>query len=298
MALSMLKVIDTEVTWVCDHSAVSLLQCIPQIKEIIPINHGKILRGNFLQKAKEVFLLWRHLLFKSYSQIILGHKDPRYRLLVFGRRVDHSLADPFHIFSDHYMAFEYLRLIQGDLKEKEELSFPQMELPSSFVEQRYDLIMAPGGNMATEPGKYLRSWPLKNYGLLATKLISEKKKVAIVGSLSDKYIEEHFPKEVDSYVGKFDLGQLLDFYQKGTLLLTHDSGPMHLGFLAGIKILALFGPTTPRTFAPPNAHYLWGGEKLPCRPCYDGKCYAKCNRPLCMEEIEIDQVYEKIMSLL
>jgi heptosyltransferase-2 len=196
------------------------------------------------------------------------------------------------------MAFEYLRLIQGTLKEKEELIFPQMNLPSCFIEQRYDLIIAPGGNIVKEPGKYLRSWPLKNYALLATRLVKEKKKVAIVGSESDKYIEKYFPSGVDSYVGKFDLGQLLDFYQKGSLLITHDSGPMHLGILAGIKVLALFGPTIPMEKVPSAAHVLWGGEKLSCRPCYDGKCYAKCNRPLCMEGIEIDQVYEKIMSLL
>ncbi len=302
MALPLLSSLDREdkVIWVCDHAAVSLLRCVPQIDQIISLDHGKILRGSFLQKVTEVIYLWWKLMFHSLDKIILAHADARYQRLTWLKRAKYflSLSAPFKIVPYRYMAYEYLRLAKGELSKEDRWIFPKMAFPSCKVNEKYDVILAPGGNPSIEPGKNLRAWPIENYSQLAKSLLLEGKKIAIVGSPLDQHLEKYFPSEVASYIGMFDLGQLVDFYRNSKVLVTHDSGPMHLGILAGISVIALFGPTVPMEKVPPYVSVIWGGENLPCRPCYDGKNYAPCKNPSCMKQITPERVYMEIRKII
>ncbi len=56
------------------------------------------------------------------------------------------------------------------------------------------------------------------------------------------------------------------------LLITGDSGLMHVGFAVGIPVVAIFGGTRPENHVPPGAIALSGGKELPCFPCYRYRC--------------------------
>jgi heptosyltransferase-2 len=83
------------------------------------------------------------------------------------------------------------------------------------------------------------------------------------------------------------------------LLVTHDTGTLHLAKLSGIKIIALFGPVNPkeRIGINENIEIIWGGTELPCSPCYNGKEFAKCANNVCMKNISVQSVLDKIADL-
>jgi heptosyltransferase-2 len=93
---------------------------------------------------------------------------------------------------------------------------------------------------------------------------------------------------------------LLGIYARADLVITNDSGPLHLAELAGARVIALFGPTNPseKVLRDGRTTALWGGERLPCRPCYDGKSYAACKDNVCMKAIPVDEVYQAALSIL
>jgi len=81
------------------------------------------------------------------------------------------------------------------------------------------------------------------------------------------------------------------------LLVSGDTGVMHLGSAMGTPTVGLFGPNTPVHWAPvgPNATYVCA-TKLPCSPCvntYAGRVPEKCSFPIpsqCMLDITVDHV--------
>ena len=108
----------------------------------------------------------------------------------------------------------------------------------------------------------------------------------------------HLP--VTDLIGTLTLPQTLALLDSGTLLVTHDTGPLHLAGITSAAIVALFGPTDPRGRLPqrPGTIALWGGESLPCRPCYDGHTFAACPRNDCIRQLTPDLVLIEILQML
>jgi ADP-heptose:LPS heptosyltransferase len=68
------------------------------------------------------------------------------------------------------------------------------------------------------------------------------------------------------------------------VLLSTDSGVMHVAAASGCKVVAAFGPTEPRWFGPVgNGHEIGIVEPMPCRPCMDVCIYP---RPVCLDRLE------------
>lgn len=102
-------------------------------------------------------------------------------------------------------------------------------------------------------------------------------------------------------VGHTDLVDLMTVYRSSALIITHDSGPLHMAQLVGTPMIALFGPTLPNEKINPSKTtiVMWsGGGRLPCCPCYDGKGYANCSNNVCMQMITVNQVMEAARLLL
>jgi heptosyltransferase-2 len=101
-------------------------------------------------------------------------------------------------------------------------------------------------------------------------------------------------------VGKTSLLELIALYGACQLVITHDSGPMHMATLAAVPVLALFGPTNPIEKVPSEmpVRVLWGGCNLACRPCYDGKEYANCRDNACMKDITVEAVHQAACHML
>jgi heptosyltransferase-2 len=183
----------------------------------------------------------------------------------------------------------------------------EFALPPLNFEKKVDpkkIILAPGGNPSMQPGKSLRQWPLSYYVELAKKLLDKGYHVYIIGNKDDQYIEKAFKElPVISKVGKQTLGQCLELIASAYLVVTCDSGPMHLAILAKTLVFAIFGPTMPEEKLPLNQpefiqriRYFVNRSQLTCSPCYDGKYYAACNNPICVKQIYPQFIYDQILN--
>jgi heptosyltransferase-2 len=147
----------------------------------------------------------------------------------------------------------------------------------------------------------LRRWPVESYVRVAAALAARDVRVVLSGGPGDEWVRPSFRDvPVVDLVGKTDLLELAATIQASDVLITHDSGPMHLGFLAATPTVALFGPTRPTERLPHGAKVaaLWGGEHLACRPCYDGRDYAPCPSNVCIQSVSVEQVVRETVTML
>ncbi len=80
------------------------------------------------------------------------------------------------------------------------------------------------------------------------------------------------------------------------LLVTNDSGPMHIAAALGVPTLAIFGPTSPRLQGPyGNISEIVRNEKLDCLECNLTRCPIG---NLCMTQLDPENVFSRLQALL
>lgn len=106
--------------------------------------------------------------------------------------------------------------------------------------------------------------------------------------------------------GRTDLRHLVALLRRADLMVTVDSGPMHIAAALGTPLIALFGPTDPRQTGPYVPREGEGGRggrpvvlqhPVPCGPCLRRTCPLPEER-LCMRLLEADEVVEAAFALL
>jgi 3-deoxy-D-manno-octulosonic-acid transferase/heptosyltransferase-1 len=94
--------------------------------------------------------------------------------------------------------------------------------------------------------------------------------------------------------GQTSLRDLAYLYQRSALLITTDSGPMHIAAAVGTRVIALFGPTSPSRTGPYGQGHLVIRKALSCSPCF----LKKCETRQCMKDISVDDVLQAVKEML
>jgi ADP-heptose:LPS heptosyltransferase len=100
--------------------------------------------------------------------------------------------------------------------------------------------------------------------------------------------------------GDLSLGELVALLRRSSVLITNDSGPMHVAAAAGTPIVALFGPESPAFYGPAGKSKTIY-KALSCSPClniYNAKQFTCPYNTRCMEEIPTQDVLAAVESLL
>jgi ADP-heptose:LPS heptosyltransferase len=100
--------------------------------------------------------------------------------------------------------------------------------------------------------------------------------------------------------GRTSLTELVGVIAGAELLVTVDSGIMHLAGLTPTPVVALFGPETPTLFAPRAAQSRVIWAQLPCSPCLTvaAEKITACRDNQCMKRIDPQQVLSACRELL
>ncbi len=96
--------------------------------------------------------------------------------------------------------------------------------------------------------------------------------------------------------GKTSLKQLAALLKEVDLLVTNDSGPMHIAAALGTPVVAIFGPTDPKRTGPYGERHRVVRGSAPCSPCFKKRCGMPSH--LCMEAISVEMVLEEISNIL
>ena len=153
-----------------------------------------------------------------------------------------------------------------------------------------------------QPGAGLteRCWPVPKFAELAERLMREAGAQIIVHCGPN---EDHLGQRIHQAVSqpvvlarRLTLQELAGLLTQCDLLVTNDSGPMHLAAAVGIPIVAIFGPTDPRRSGPFEARAEIVSRSLDCSPC--GVQQFACLHRECLTEITVDEVYQAVLRLL
>ncbi len=93
-----------------------------------------------------------------------------------------------------------------------------------------------------------------------------------------------------------DLAGLAGLLERLDLLITNDSGPMHLAAALGVRCVALFGPTDPARTSPYGKGHQVLYTNRWCSPCFRKRCPLLHQK--CMTEIGVEQVTQAALSAL
>jgi len=94
--------------------------------------------------------------------------------------------------------------------------------------------------------------------------------------------------------GQTSLAELAELFKKARIVITTDSGPMHLACAVGTPVVALFGPTDPARTGPYGVGHQVIRANVPCSPCF----LKKCKTVKCMQEITVAQVFSTVRACL
>lgn len=150
-------------------------------------------------------------------------------------------------------------------------------------------------------------WPTKLWGEERFARLGEMlargcgAKILVTGSLSDLPLANRLASRMDPapfvLAGRTDLRLLIALLKRIDLLVTLDSGPMHLAAALGTPLVALFGPTDPRLNGPYGSEAVVLRVSLPCSPCLKRRCQIREDR-LCMRSISEEEVAAAASAIL
>jgi len=159
------------------------------------------------------------------------------------------------------------------------------------------IALNPGG--ATSP---LNRWMPESFGMLASILRERGCQVAILGGREDLpaawQIRQIAGDTVWYLTGQLTLRQLIAFIAYCDVLVTGDTGPMHIATAVDTPVVALFGRAEPRQTGPyRGTNIIIQKKHLPCVPCLSRRCSLPLEK-LCMHLITPQEVAEAVFSLL
>lgn len=100
---------------------------------------------------------------------------------------------------------------------------------------------------------------------------------------------------VDNQIGRTTLEKLLECLRGCTVLLTNDTGTMHLAAMLGVRVVAIFGSTEPRLTGPLGVGHTVLQHRVPCGPCFQRECHLDF---ACMKGVSALEVAQALAAAL
>lgn len=294
---------------------------MPEINECIlmPIKHGefnlkaryqigKQLRKNNYDACYVLPNSWKSALIPLFASIPKRYGwigEQRYFLLNNYRK--NKIDFPRLI--ERYCALFY------DSKEvKTNKDLPQIPQPSllHFLENKDSIF----SKFAIKKCKYIiglcpgaefgitKKWPTEYYATLSSFFINKYKDclILILGSEKDKQTAEEIFSFMDDKVklntvilaGKTSIEEAIDVLSYCHIVISNDSGLMHVTAAVGTKLVAIFGSTSTKYTPPSTEKALLIESNAECHPCFKKQC--KFNNIKCLKDIYPKYVWDKIES--
>jgi len=142
-------------------------------------------------------------------------------------------------------------------------------------------------------------WAPERFARVAELLVEDLScDVVFTGSEGDRAVIDRIISmsgvEPLNLAGRTTLKELASLYRRCDVLVTTDTGPMHIAAAMGCPVVALFGPTTPRRTGPYGSGHRPIKANLECSPCFK----KRCSDMACMRGISVDDVLKAVEDIL
>lgn len=189
-------------------------------------------------------------------------------------------------------------------------SGPRLVVPEQARADAHRLLAGLGRplvGMHVSGGRPIKQWDLERFTEVAGRLITGAgATIVLTGSPADRPLVDTVkrrlpPARVIDVASEGDLLTVAAILEELDLLVTGDTGPMHLAAAVGTPIVAVFGPSDPARYAPRGPHDRIVRIDLPCSPCNrirlpPERCVG--HTPDCLAFVSTDRVLTAAVSVL
>jgi lipopolysaccharide heptosyltransferase II len=175
-------------------------------------------------------------------------------------------------------------------------------LLTGFADSARIVVVHAGG------GREIKQWNLDRFGDVANRLAaSHRAAVVLSGSAEDRPLVDTVKAGLNrgvtclDLVGRVDLVTLAAVLERAALLITGDTGPMHLAAALDVPVIAIFGPSDPGRWGPFSERARVVRVSLPCSPCNrirrpPERCRGHV--PDCLAAVSTEAVYDAAAGVL
>lgn len=178
-------------------------------------------------------------------------------------------------------------------------NLPRLKLNSeiSVIKDRIVIHTMPSGYLSV-----LKEWPGENWAIIIEFLLARKYEIFFTGSGSDRksidalllmYKKNH---RLYNVAGKYSIKETAYLIKNSRLVISVNTGIMHLASVIGCNLIALHGPTDPKRWGPLNENSRIIKSNYPEAPCLNLGFEYKCNDRTgeCMKRITPEMVISEI----
>ncbi len=171
--------------------------------------------------------------------------------------------------------------------DEEAVSYVEEELKK--LEIKRFVLVNPGGGWIT------KLWEIQKFASLVDHIYNDLNIPALVlwgpgeKHLADRIVRNCISPATVSF--STNLSELIALVRKSRLMVSGDSGPLHLASALGVPVVGIYGPTDPDRNGPWNPHDSACTIRYECSPCYLRVCPIGIQ---CMKKLEVDPVLDAV----
>ena len=211
----------------------------------------------------------------------------QYRHYVYDIAVEHS--------NKIHEVYNYKNILKKIGIEGRNLPSIDIELSPEENERLIVIHMFPGGSRS-----YLKEWPETYWVQLIDYLTGKGYSIALTGAKVDRSRALHIydlckrKYLIRVVAGKLSLKDVISLLKKSTIVISVDTGIMHLASTLNCNLIALHGPTSSIRWGPLNKNSIAIQSSLKCSPCLNLGFEDNCNDNRCMKAISVNKVIDAI----
>ncbi len=271
--------------------AASVLERMPEVDKILnlPFKHGQLAlyrRYVFAKKLHQENYAWAIILPNSFKSALIPFWAKIPRRTGWKGEMRYGLINDMRILNKSKLPQMVQRFVALGLSKNEplpeKLPWPELQVRHSRVSGNPILAICPGAEFG--PAK---RWPAAYFAEVAKNKLKQNWQVWIFGSKNDQSIAAEIQAITNNackdLTGKTSLGEAIDLLSLATLVISNDTGLMHIAASLKRPLIVIYGSSSPE-FTPPLAKDVRIlSLNLPCSPCFKRKCplkHYKCLRDL------------------
>jgi lipopolysaccharide heptosyltransferase II len=288
---------DARVTVAAPVNIAPMWKLVPEVDTIIPLPNDSLLPVISLLKRERNFDV--AILFPNSLRVALeswlsgiprrvGYRGHWRRLLL-----NQTVREPRKPGPPEHHSLRFLRIARECGAETPNAQ-PLPET-TNIKSQTSKLGLCPGAEYG--PAK---RWLPERFAEVAAKVSAQSSAQWILfGTRNDMAIGDQIATAIGDHcvnrIGQTTLDQLIDELRECRLLLTNDTGTMHLAALLGVPVVAIFGSTEPRLTGPLGDGHIILRHHVECSPCFLRECPIDFR---CMKAVRSEEVADAVLSIL
>jgi heptosyltransferase-2 len=162
----------------------------------------------------------------------------------------------------------------------------------------------PGGGASWGKSAVLKRWPVEKFAKLVDKMIeNHNAHIILMGNEGERELCEVIAEKsrltVHVVAGELTITQSAALLKQCALVVCNDGGPLHVAVAADVPTVSIFGPVDDKVYGPyPLGKHAVVKKGLACQPCYRNFRMANCPHINCLNQLDVDDVLNKIERFL